>query len=70
MRSSGPGKIKEGLLFPGVLWTLCRWGWEGQGGRRGGAFKGLEPEFLLSGTVCFSKAYLKQFHKHGLLSRF
>lgn len=70
MRSSGPRKIKSGLLFPSMLWTVCRRGWEGEGRRRRGAFKGLEPEFLLSGTICFSKAYLKQFYKHDLLSRF
>lgn len=62
------GRSRVGL-FPRVLWTACT-EWEGEGGRRGGAFEGLEPGFLLSGTVCFSKAYLKRFHKHGLLSRF
>lgn len=55
MRSRG--KMHSGFLFPKALawlWTVCTWGWEGEGGRRGGTFKGLEPEFPLSGTVCFS----------------
>lgn len=63
-------KIKNGLLFPGVLWTVYRVGREWEGGRRRGAFQGLEPEFLLSGTTFFSKADLKQLYKRGLLSRF
>lgn len=57
-RVGSRGKIKSGLLFPKALvWlrTACTRGWEGEGGRRGGTFEGLEPEFLLSGTVCFSK---------------
>lgn len=56
-------------LFPMELRTAR--GWRGRGGgRRGGGSQGLEPGFLLSGTICLSKAHLKQFYKHGLLSRF
>lgn len=65
--------MKSGLLFPKALvwlWTVCTWGGEGEGGKGGGTSKGLKPEFALSGTVCFSKTYLKQFYKHGLLSGF
>lgn len=60
-----PGRSRAGLW---VLWTVCGPGW-GWGGRGGGAFRSLEPEFL-SGTICFSKAYLRQFYKHSLPNRF
>lgn len=46
-----------------VLWAVCRWGREGRGGRSRRVFEGLEPELLLSGTICFSKAYFKRFDK-------
>ena len=65
-----PGRSTADLCFPGVLWTVCGWGWEGEGGRGRGAFRSLEPEFLLSGPVCFSKAHLKQFYKRSLPNRF
>lgn len=44
---------------------LCARGGEGKGGRRGGAFKGLEPEFPLPGTVGFSKTDLKRFDEQA-----
>lgn len=66
-----PGRSRIGFYFRVCCGLSADWGGGGrEGGRRGGAFKGLEPEFLLSGTVYFSKAYLKQFYKHSLLSRF
>lgn len=64
-----PEEDPSGPLFPRELWTACG-GVGGEGGRRGGGSQGLEPGFPLSGTIGLSKACLKQFCKHGLLSRF
>lgn len=64
--SEAVGPVRLNFCFP-KHWCGCglsadgggrgKEGGEEEGGRRGGTFKELEPEFSLSGTVCFSKAY-------------
>lgn len=52
-----PGRSRVGFCFLVCCGLSADGGGRGKEGGEEEPFKGLEPEFLLSGTICFSKAY-------------